>query len=82
MFADLQMKLTDQFRAESDAKEAEISALKVHVSVLQKKLLWMRCEGILTRHRPGEMPQPIREHLSHLDGMLSMLSTVKSESWW
>ena len=37
MFADLQMKLMDQFRAESDAKEAEISALKVHVSVLQKK---------------------------------------------
>lgn len=42
MFADLQMKLTDQFRAESDAKEAEISALKVHVSVLQTALDEMR----------------------------------------
>ena len=42
MFAELQMKLTDQFRAESDAKEAEISALKVHVSVLQTALDEMR----------------------------------------
>lgn len=42
MFADLQQKLTDQFRAESDAKEAEISALKAHISVLQTALDEMR----------------------------------------
>lgn len=42
MFADLQVKLTDQFRAESEAKEAEISALKAHVSVLQTALAEMR----------------------------------------
>ena len=38
MFSELQKKLTDQFRAECDAKEAETAALKAHISVLQSAL--------------------------------------------
>ena len=42
MFSELQKKLTDQFRAESEAKEAEVAALKAHISVLQTALDEMR----------------------------------------
>ena len=42
MFSELQKKLTEQFRSESDAKEAEIAALKAHISVLQTAVEEMR----------------------------------------
>ena len=42
MFSELQKKLTEQFRSESDAKEAEIAALKAHVSVLRTAVEEMR----------------------------------------
>jgi hypothetical protein len=67
MFADLQVKLTNQFRAESEAKEAEISALKAHVSVLQTALEEMRRDlDETSRETVASLPKSSRDIVASL----------------